>query len=95
MYIGSAHSPKSEKLKPTLGAHIAHRLYDLAHEGPSNFRPAKESTLHYRLLVSGLIGVWVFWVKNDCSPKKEVLAKELREDLIGFYNNMYRLYGRP
>ena len=72
-----------------------YRLYDLAHEGPSNFRPAKESTLHYRLLVSGLIGVWVFWVKNDCSPKKEVLAKELREDLIGFYNNMYRLYGRP
>ena len=49
-----------------------YRLYDLTHEGPSNFRPAKESALHYRFLVSGLIGVWVYWVKNDCRPKKEV-----------------------
>ncbi|MBR6321723.1 MAG: TetR/AcrR family transcriptional regulator [Lachnospiraceae bacterium] len=71
-----------------------YRLYELTHEGPSNFRPAKYSALHYRFLVSGLIGVWVFWVKNDYSPKKEILAKELREDLIGFYHNMSRLYGK-
>ncbi len=71
-----------------------YRLYELSHDGPSNFRPAKDSALHYRFLVSGLIGLWVYWVKNDCRLKKEVLAKELREELIGFYNNMNRLYGK-
>lgn len=69
-------------------------LYEQAHDGPSNFLPAKYASLHYRFLVSGLIGVWLSWLRDDCKPEKEILAQEVREEINGFYNNMSRLYGR-
>lgn len=72
----------------------AFRLYENAHSGPSNLRPAKYASLHYRYLVNGMIGVWTAWLKAGCKPEKEILAREIREEINGFYNNMHRLYGK-
>lgn len=72
----------------------AYQLYLLAHEGPSNYKPGQYAHLHYRFFVNGMIGVWAAWVKEDCATPKEAIAQAIRQEISGFYNNMYLLYGK-
>ena len=41
-----------------------------------------ETTLHYQYLVSGILGIWQAWLKDDCNLPKNVVA-EIVEVHIG------------
>lgn len=34
-----------------------------------------ETELHYRYLISGILGIWQTWLKNDCAVAKETVAE--------------------
>ncbi len=72
----------------------SYHLYEVAHDGPSDLIPSTDAHLHYRFLVSGMVGVWTNWVREDCQTDKDIVARAILEQIRSFYMTMGRLYGK-
>ena len=68
-----------------------YKLYFNAHEA-SSYHSSEEISLYYHFLASGMIGMWMQWVKDDCRLPKEDVARAAQNMIIGFFEKMDDLY---
>ena len=69
-------------------------MYDLyfgAYSEKGRNTPGPEAVLHHQFLVYGIIGMWIFWVAENCRTPKEVVAEAVKAEIQSFYNTMGKL----
>ncbi len=50
-----------------------------------------DAVLHHQFLVYGIIGVWIFWVAENCQTPIEVVADTVKTEIQTFYKTMEQL----
>ncbi len=88
MLYGKASTTLSEKLTDAMFA-----LYHDAHVRASGLRPSEETVLYYRYLASGMIGMWMQWLKDDCRIPKEKVASACKGLISSFFAELERHFG--
>ena len=67
--------------------------YKTAHE--EAYPSSPDADIHYRFLVSGILGLWQSWLMEECRWPKEKLAEAVKLHIGGFFHTMGNLYGKP
>ena len=67
-----------------------YRIYFDAHA--RHYPESPQKAIHYRYLVSGIMGIWSEWLRTDCQMPKEIVADAVKDHLSAFFYLMTRLY---
>ena len=89
LLFGRTNTRLEEKLTEAI-----YSFYVSKHED-SSYLPAADIDLHYRYLASGVIGIWIAWIKDDCRMPKEKVAQVVKNQISAFFLKMNDLYWPP
>lgn len=69
------------------------QLYDGGHD--SIHRRTDETRMHYQFLISGIMGVWQAWLRDDCTLPKTVIAEIVKIHIGGVAQVIWDRHGPP
>lgn len=67
------------------------QLWDTNHT-ISNAKTA-EARLHYQFLISGILGIWQAWLRDDCTVPKAIVAQIVKVHIGGAFGVVLDQYG--
>lgn len=54
-----------------------------------------ETNLHYQFLISGILGIWQAWLRDDCALPKTVIAEIVKVHIGGVFGVVTDRHGPP
>lgn len=54
-----------------------------------------EVRLHYQFLISGILGIWQAWLRDDCALPKAIVAQIVKVHIGGAFGVVLDQYGPP